>query len=217
MRDTEDTKARIYQAAVEMFYEHGYSAASMRSIVQAAGVQMSSVYYHYKNKHDLLYEVMRRSIEESTSFVLRSLHGKIGAEEKLRAALAAEVDWHTSRQREAFIADAELRRLEGAYFRDIVALRDREEAIFHEILDEGARAGVFAVANDRVVVRMLMTAATGVARWYRPDGSESPAAIATAFSDALIDGLRRSRSAHDSQLPASAPSTEQASNTAQDA
>ncbi|WP_432970775.1 TetR family transcriptional regulator [Dactylosporangium sp. CA-233914] len=190
MRNTEDTKARIYDAAVAMFYEHGYAAASMRSIVQAAGVQMSSVYYHYKNKHDLLYEVMRRSIEESTSFVLRSLHGMNGAEEKLRAALGAEVDWHTSRQREAFIADAELRRLEGVYRRDVIALRDREEAIFRDIIDEGIRDGVFVVEDSRVVVRMLMTAATGVARWYRADGPERPAAIARAFADALLDGLR---------------------------
>jgi AcrR family transcriptional regulator len=204
VRDSDDTKVRIYQAAVEMFYERGYAAASMRSIVQSAGVQMSSVYYHFKNKHDLLYEVMRRSIEESTSYVLRSIHDKHSAEEKLRAAFAAEVQWHTARQREAFIADTEMRQLEGEYRRDIIALRDREEAVFRRILDEGVAEGAFVVGHSHVVVRMLLSAATGVAAWYREDGPDRPDQIASAFADALIDGMRADQATADSGLRPSA-------------
>ncbi|MFI7067687.1 TetR/AcrR family transcriptional regulator [Kribbella sp. NPDC050124] len=197
MPDADDTKTRIYRAAVEMFYTHGYASASMRSIVQAADVRMSSVYYHYANKQELLYEVMRRSIEESTSLVLHSIEGATGPEARLRAALGAEIDWHTRRQHEAFIADAELFRLEEPYRAEIIALRDREESIFREIVDEGMRAGTFDLRDPNLVIRMLLTATTGVSRWYRADGPDTPAKIAASFADAVITGLRpRSSSTH---------------------
>lgn len=190
MSDSDDTKQRIYETALDVFYEQGYASASMRTIMRGAGVQMSSVYYHFANKQEILFEIMRRAISESTQWLVDNIAGCSGAENKLRAAIAAEVNWHTNRQREAFIADAELLRLDGRYREDIVALRDAEETIFRDILQEGIDTGEFACPDVGLVTRMMLSATTGVARWYRPDGLFTPESIAKAFGDTLIEGLR---------------------------
>lgn len=186
----EDTKERIYQAAVEVFYERGFSGASLRMVAARARAQMSSIYYHYQNKQDLLFDVMHRAVSDSTESVRRRLDGCVDPQEQLLRAIEGVVDWHTSYQREAFIADAELPRLEGRYREEIVALRDGQELIFRRILEAGAASGAFEISDVTLVNRMLMTAIAGVAGWYRAEGRHGPDTIAAVYYTAIVDGLR---------------------------
>jgi AcrR family transcriptional regulator len=186
----EDTKERIYRAAVEVFYERGFSGASLRMVAARARAQMSSIYYHYDNKQDLLFDVMSRAVGDSTQSVLERVDPAAPPEQRLLAAIEGVIDWHTTYQREAFIADAELPRLEGGYRERVIELRDRQELIFRGILEEGAESGVFEIADVTLVNRMLMTAIAGVAAWYRPDGRHGPRSIARVFYAAIVDGLR---------------------------
>lgn len=49
-----DTKGKIQQAALELFSKKGYHAVSIRDICKEVGIKESTVYYHYKNKEDIL-------------------------------------------------------------------------------------------------------------------------------------------------------------------
>jgi AcrR family transcriptional regulator len=50
----------ILCAAEELFSTHGFNAASVRDIAQAAGANPGSVTYHFKTKDGLLLEIYRR-------------------------------------------------------------------------------------------------------------------------------------------------------------
>ena len=50
----------ILRAAEELFSTHGFNAASVRDIAQAAGANPGSVTYHFKTKDGLLLEIYRR-------------------------------------------------------------------------------------------------------------------------------------------------------------
>jgi AcrR family transcriptional regulator len=189
-RSPEDTKERIYRAAVEVFHEHGYNGASLRMVSARSQAQMSSIYYHYENKQDLLFDVMKRALSESLESVLRRLDPAADPEEQLLSAIEGVVEWHTTFQREAFIADAEMPRLDGRYRTEIVELRDRQELIFRRILDAGAASGAFEISDVALVNRMLMTAIAGVAGWYRADGRHGPETIARVYHAAIVHGLR---------------------------
>ncbi|MFZ4878210.1 CerR family C-terminal domain-containing protein [Janthinobacterium sp. Mn2066] len=49
----EPARQRILQAAVEMFVEHGYKAASVRKICEAAQVNVAMVNYYFHSKEEL--------------------------------------------------------------------------------------------------------------------------------------------------------------------
>lgn len=51
---SQDTKQRIYQAAVKMLKEYEYQCITIRNICQEAEVSIGSFYNHFKNKDDLL-------------------------------------------------------------------------------------------------------------------------------------------------------------------
>jgi AcrR family transcriptional regulator len=54
MRDGETTKARIEEAALELFVEHGVAETGIREIAAAAGVSEGAMYRHYPSKEALV-------------------------------------------------------------------------------------------------------------------------------------------------------------------
>ena len=48
------TKERIMDVALHMFSERGYEAVSIRDICGEVGIKESTLYYHFKNKMDIL-------------------------------------------------------------------------------------------------------------------------------------------------------------------
>jgi AcrR family transcriptional regulator len=51
--ETKDTKNRLIACATKVFFENGFDKASMRKIVEMAGVTKPTLYYYFKNKTEL--------------------------------------------------------------------------------------------------------------------------------------------------------------------
>src|SRR3972149_8287364 len=54
-------RMHLMKAALDLFTEKGYSATSVREIVEAAGVTKPVLYYYFKNKDGIYLELMRES------------------------------------------------------------------------------------------------------------------------------------------------------------
>ncbi|WP_017347847.1 multidrug efflux transporter transcriptional repressor AcrR [Pantoea sp. A4] len=52
-----ETRQQILDAAVELFSHQGVSATSLAEIAAAAGVTRGAIYWHFKNKADLLHAI----------------------------------------------------------------------------------------------------------------------------------------------------------------
>ncbi len=53
-----NTKERILDVSLSLFSTSGYEAVSIRDICGAVGIKESSLYYHFKNKRDILDSLM---------------------------------------------------------------------------------------------------------------------------------------------------------------
>lgn len=67
-----DGKEKILQAAQRVIIAHGITGATMRGIAQEAGLSTGAIYHYYKNKEEVLYDVMDHSLSESTRIVEKS-------------------------------------------------------------------------------------------------------------------------------------------------
>ena len=63
----------VLDALVELFWEQGYEAASMADIVEAAGLNKSSLYNAFGSKDELFYTVLDRYITEKEAFLREAL------------------------------------------------------------------------------------------------------------------------------------------------
>lgn len=52
------TKEKIFDTALDLFSQKGYSAVSIREITRTIGIKESSLYNHYKNKEQILESIL---------------------------------------------------------------------------------------------------------------------------------------------------------------
>ncbi|HEV2672758.1 MAG TPA: TetR family transcriptional regulator [Gemmatimonadales bacterium] len=63
------TKARILEAALDLFRERGYEAATMRAIAERAGVALGNAYYYFGSKEHLIQAFYDRTHVEHVAAV----------------------------------------------------------------------------------------------------------------------------------------------------
>ncbi len=66
------TKKMILQVAEELFAEKGFDGTSITMIAKTAGVNRALIYYHFKDKNDLIISLFRNIIEELNEYINRS-------------------------------------------------------------------------------------------------------------------------------------------------
>jgi TetR/AcrR family transcriptional regulator len=65
----EETRAKILDAAEQIFAERGFASTSTREIGRLAGMDKYAIYYHFKNKETLYRAVIERSFSKITGFI----------------------------------------------------------------------------------------------------------------------------------------------------
>lgn len=63
-RETDDTKTKIMLAAFELFGKNGFSGTSVREIAEKSGVNLAAINYHFQNKENLFWEIMKTTYLE---------------------------------------------------------------------------------------------------------------------------------------------------------
>ncbi len=71
-----DGKEKILQAAQRVIVQHGINGATMRGIAKEAGLSTGAIYHYYRNKEEVLYDIMDKSLSESTRIAEKSKYKK---------------------------------------------------------------------------------------------------------------------------------------------
>jgi AcrR family transcriptional regulator len=71
----EATATKVFDAALELFREQGFEAATMRGIAERAGVATGAAYYYYASKDAIIMDYYQRSCDEMLDKIRRALEG----------------------------------------------------------------------------------------------------------------------------------------------
>ncbi|HLX56006.1 MAG TPA: TetR/AcrR family transcriptional regulator [Ktedonobacteraceae bacterium] len=187
--DVRSVRERILAAAVQLFAQYGYHAATMRDIARLSGIQAASIYYHYASKQALLVEIMDTHMRDLNAHLQRIMQEQTHIQQRLHAAIANHIRLHTSFKSEFFIIDTEIRALEDAHRDTILALRDQYEAMLQSLLRDGMEQGIFRQLDIKVSSYALIAMCTEVATWFRPDGRLSVQQVIDLYTQMITGGL----------------------------
>ncbi|MHA6631326.1 TetR/AcrR family transcriptional regulator [Pseudonocardia sichuanensis] len=172
-------EAAILNAALAAFGDKGFNGASMRDVARGAGTSLSNLYNYFPSKSGLLAEVLRRANDELYARVRRAVaDAGDAAGPRLRDAVRAYVGFVVDHQVAAVVAISEVRYLTGSDRERLVAARDSTEAVFAEIVAQGADDGEFRTPYPADAARSIVSLCSSVSTWYRPGGRLSRGQLA---------------------------------------
>ena len=75
VKKSDETRARILEAALAVFRERGFSSATMREIAAHAKVAVGAAYYYFDSKDAIVFAFYRQAAEEMTPQLEEVLEG----------------------------------------------------------------------------------------------------------------------------------------------
>ena len=166
-RDSAETLERLYQAAIELIGEHGYSGTTVDEIVARAGVSKGTVYYHFKSKADLVSALLEDGLQRlARSFVEETKHAQ-EPQEALRALVHAELAYIQHYQAFSKLVMSEMWRVDRDWQKALRVLREQYVSVFAAVLARGVEAGAFRAGLDTQAAASTVfgMVATGALDW----------------------------------------------------
>jgi AcrR family transcriptional regulator len=92
-KKSDETRARMLEAALGLFRERGFENTTMRDIAKEAGAALGAVYYYFDSKDALVMAFYERAQMELTPLVEDALSKTKDLEDRLRALLRVKLDY----------------------------------------------------------------------------------------------------------------------------
>ena len=161
VKDPEIRRAEIMDAAMLLFMEKGYANTTTQDIVDKVNISRGLLYYHFKNKEDILYCLVERYSEK----LLRDIHVIVNdddktAIEKIRAFIDATVISTDNVSAEGTELQKTVDLEENRYMLDKLShkLIEKLTIYFERIINQGISEKVFSVKYPSETAEFLMTA-----------------------------------------------------------
>lgn len=168
----------VIQAAGRLFANRGYHATSMRDLGNELGILGGSVYAHVASKEELLVEVVQRAGRLFGESAEQAMVSSENPAEQLRALIGGHIGVVLDHRDEAQTFLNEAAALAGSSRRAIIEERDRYEARFRAVINEGIADGTFRSDLDTdLAATFILSVLNAIERWYRPDGRIDPTSL----------------------------------------
>jgi AcrR family transcriptional regulator len=181
-------RLEILRAAAKVFRERGFSETGMREIAAEADLSPGNLYHYFKGKHEILFFCQDRSLERMLTALRDAGENGNSIAERLRSVLETHARCVLD-EIEGSAAHLEIEVLPDELRKTIIEKRDRYERGVRKLVTNGVRAGEFARCDAKLVTRAMLGAINWSARWFRPEGPRSAAAVAGGLADYLLRGL----------------------------
>ena len=185
----------ILAAASDLFRRDGFENVSLQKIADAASITPAGIYYHFKNKQDILYRSLERAINALADTCEPSVEM---ARRDPDRALRSFVENHI------LYSQRDLRKVSPTYSALVYNMRRRDQLLDAEqgahlvelelrhlnnlrtILRCGAETGRFRFETLTPTAFAILGMCEHVQVWARPDGPMTDEEIASFFADLIL-------------------------------
>ena len=185
-------RQQIIAAAIDLFYENGFSKASLRDIARKVGITQAAIYYHFRNKEEILYTIIEKFSNDLLFDLKASFSGSEDPLQKLRNAIFQHIKNITSIQtskKSVKIIIEDKRFLSS----ELNKLAKEKEKIIYNLY----KNHLTELYRNRTINESELTVATfGILgmmnwlyHWYKPEGKLSPEQLVNEITKNLFFGL----------------------------
>ena len=185
----DDKRKAILDRSAELFSEYGYDRASMNRIAEACGVSKANLYHYYKDKDELLFDVIRFHLQDLLEVVEAARDTALNPFDQLRAFAAALLEAYRDADAQHNVQISSLRFLSDE--RQVV-LKGMERDLVLTFSD--AVAGVAPQLKGTRLLKPVTMSLFGMLNWhylwFKGAGAMTRADYADLVTRLIADGAR---------------------------
>jgi AcrR family transcriptional regulator len=157
-RRREDTRQRLYEAAVELLAEQGFAATTVDDIALRANVAKGTVYYNFGSKTALFENLLRHGVGLLTDAFRAAVAG-LPPREAIGALVRTQLEYIRQYQAFAQLLLSEMWRTNREWHQTLLLLREQAIGVIAETIQAGVDSGDLPADLD---VRVSSSALFGV-------------------------------------------------------
>src|SRR3990172_8202155 len=187
----DEQRDRILRVAARVFEEKGYAAATLDDVARGVGILKGSLYYYFKSKSEILFEVIMHAVRELEQALTQIEQSPLSPTEKIRLSIQRHLEPYHDRHAEISVFLNDTAFLSRSQLKDVEAVVERYEQLWGDLIEAGVKTGeIRSDLDQRVMVFAILGACNWVHRWYRPSGRLSIQQIAEVVAAMVIEGIR---------------------------
>lgn len=210
-RSTGSTHKRdreVLDAAIEIFWRKGYSAAYISDVADQLGMLKGSLYYYVDSKEDLLMRIIQAAHDDAVGILAEIEALEVSALHRLRIFVERYVLWSLENLESVGLYFREWHSLTGERRETVRQQRKAFERFVSDLIASAQREGDAPDDQDvHTLMFFLLSAMNSVWAWYRRDGPLTPQQVAGRYSTMVVATVTGTRHDDDS-LPIAGSSAE---------
>lgn len=183
----------IIERAAPILMKEGYKGISMNELARRLHLTKPGLYYHFKDKQELLYAAMHRSMDFIERMSLQATVGASDNEQRLREIIYQHALRVALNQRKGALTTLIVDDVGFLRPEDRRVITQRKRAYFELVRATVAqlqkvgrlRKGVDATVATFTILGMAMW----LSKWYEPSGRLSPEQVAAQVADMALAAL----------------------------
>jgi AcrR family transcriptional regulator len=185
-----ERKEQVLDSAAELFAANGFAATSVRRVADGARLTKAGLYYHIRDKEDLLYRICNDSISTILAGARRVLSGIAEPREQIAGLIANHAEFFRNHPNNLTVLNRDINSLSPAPRATIRKLERAYLDLLRGAIIDGQKAGVVHRRLDPTVAAFTVLASlNNLYQWYDPKGRIPYRALVKQITLLLCNGL----------------------------
>jgi AcrR family transcriptional regulator len=180
---------KVRRTAAELFATDGFAAASLSRLARHARVSKPGIYYHVRDKEELLFRICEGTMAVLLQSVQAALRDAGDPVSKLHRVIRAHADHYWEHSWDLVILFGQRRYLSPARQRRIIALERQYLDLVRAVIRDGVKRRVFRPLDPSLAAFALFAILNTLDAWYDRRGSLRAGELEKQIEELLLSGL----------------------------
>ncbi len=196
-------KGWLLDKAGMLFWQKGYHATSMKDIANACNCKPANLYNYFKNKEDILYEVIRSITDQGVSSIkYLEKDEETSPVEQLRSLIKSHFSFLASmKQSSILLSDTGIKDLSREHQKEIIKLRDTYDRILRKIIQRGIDEGYFTPIDIQVVSNLIASIVVRSSIWFSNKGRLTVDDVGEIMFNFVYNSIKKNNNIYPAMIP----------------
>lgn len=185
-------RGRILIAAQEVFAEHGFRSADVKTIAERAGVGKATIYKFFDSKEALLLTIVEENLNHIRDIALKQLISNKPPLERLRGVCVDIARFLSGNREFSRVLIQEAGEFAGDIQRQHFSLMEQYLPLAEIFFNEMRKEGYFTALDTRATMQLMVNVLIGTTYSWALTGSGDIEEQALLYMDVLVKGLKKS-------------------------